>query len=195
LNGTNDIKSAATACFLTRKANYEAFLTLNFDGTPNNPSPLAQAFYASQANNEVYTLKEMLLQPDKKEFFKAMQAEVQSMFDGDIWEVVPRSEMESHYAAKRAKGQDVKREQIMMIWSFKRKRNPDGTLTKFKARLCCHGGQQQWGLNYWDTYAPVVSWSSIRILLTLSKLHGMYTKSIDFVQAYPQAKIKTTIFL
>ena len=83
----------------------------------------------------------------------------------------------------------------MMIWSFKRKRHPDGTLDKHKERLCCHGGQQQWGVNYWDTYAPVVSWSSIRILMTLSKLHNLHTKSVDFVQAYPQAKIKSEIYL
>ena len=83
----------------------------------------------------------------------------------------------------------------MMIWSFKRKRKPDGTLVKHKARLCCHGGQQQWGVNFWDTYAPVVSWSSIRILLIMANLHNLTTKSIDFVQAYPQAKVKSNIFL
>ena len=83
----------------------------------------------------------------------------------------------------------------MMIWSFKRKRNPEGIVTKHKARLCCHGGQQEWGINYWDTYSPVVSWSSVRILLTLSKLHNLHTKSIDFVQAFPQAKVKSMIFL
>ena len=82
-----------------------------------------------------------------------------------------------------------------MIWSFKRKRHPDGTFNKCKARLCCHGGQQQWGVNYWDTYAPVVSWSSVRILLTLAKLHNFHTKSVDFVQAYPQAEVKHPIFL
>lgn len=70
-----------------------------------------------------------------------------------------------------------------------------GSLRKHKARLCCHGGQQQWGLNHWDTYAPVVSWFSIRILLVLSKLHNLHTKSVAFVQAYPQAMIKSTIFL
>ena len=83
----------------------------------------------------------------------------------------------------------------MMIWSFKRKRKPDGTITKYKARLCCHEGQQEWGVNYWDTYSPVVSWSSVRILMTLAKLHNLHTKSIDFVQAFPQAKVKSTIFL
>ena len=111
------------------------------------------------------------------------------------WETVARREIERHYDKQRAQGTEVRRQQIMMIWSFKRKRHPDGTLKKYNARLCCHGGQQQWEINYWETHAPVVSWSSIRILLTLSKLHKLHTKSIDLIQAYPQARIKSTIYL
>ena len=83
----------------------------------------------------------------------------------------------------------------MMIWSFKRKRRPDGTLAKYKARLCCHRRQHELGVNYWSTYAPVVSWSSIRILMTLARLNNMHTKSVDFVQAFPQAAVKTNIYL
>ena len=46
---------------------------------------------------------------------------------------------------------------IMAIWSFKRKRYPDVSLNKHKARLFTHGGQQTWGRYYWDTYDPVVT--------------------------------------
>ena len=83
----------------------------------------------------------------------------------------------------------------MMIWSFKRKRDPQVNVTKHKARLCCHGRQQQWGVYYWHTYSPAVSWSLIRTLMTLSNLHDFHTKSFNFVQAFPQAKVKSTIFL
>ena len=124
-----------------------------------------------------------------------MEVEVESMFREKIWVAVPKRVMTEHYCNQRESGLDIKQHQIMMIWSFKRKRHPDGSLNKYKARLCCHGGQQQWGINYWDTYAPVVSWSSIRILMTIAKLHNMHTKSVDFVQAYPQAELKSTIFL
>ena len=103
--------------------------------------------------------------------------------------------MLDYYAKEREKGVNIKRQQLMMIWSFKKKRDPQGNIIEYKARLCCHGGQQQWGINYWDTYAPVVSWSSIRILMTLAELHNFHTKSADFVQAFPQAKVKSTIFL
>ncbi len=84
---------------------------------------------------------------------------------------------------------------IMAIWSFKRKRFPDGTLNKHKARLCAHGGQQTWGQDYWDTYAPVVTWASVRLLLVVAKIHGLSSKSIDFVLAFPQADLDVPVYM
>ena len=60
---------------------------------------------------------------------------------------------------------------IMSIWSFKRKQYPDGNLNKHKACLCAHGGMQTWGQNNWETYAPVVKWASVHILLAVAKIH------------------------
>ena len=62
---------------------------------------------------------------------------------------------------------------IMSIWSFKRKRYPDGTLNKYKARLCAHGGMQTWGQNYWETCAPVVNWASVCLILAIAKIHDL----------------------
>ena len=84
---------------------------------------------------------------------------------------------------------------IMALWPFKRKRFPDGTLNKHKARLCKHGGQQTWGQDYWDTYAPVVTWASVRLLLIVAKIHGLQSKSIDFVLAFPQADLDVPVYM
>eukprot|EP00957_Ditylum_brightwellii_P130262 9937040-Ditylum_brightwellii.AAC.1 len=80
----------------------------------------------------------------------------------------------------------------MLIWSFRRKCYADGSLSQHKARLCCHGGQQQWGVNFYETYAPVVVWASVRTMIVMSKLYNLNARSIDFILAYPQAKIKTS---
>lgn len=61
----------------------------------------------------------------------------------------------------------------MSMWAFRRKHTGFGEVTKHKARLCAHGGQQQWGVNYWETYAPVVDWMAIRLLLVLAEIHGL----------------------
>ena len=99
----------------------------------------------------------MMQQPDRAEFITAMEQEVQLFFTQKIWSTVPKQAMVKHYQRLRDKGQTIQRQQIIMVWSFKRKRHLDGTIKKHKARLCCHGEQQQLGVNYWDTYAPVVS--------------------------------------
>ena len=87
-------------------------------------------------------MKEMMRQPDQQEFIIAMKTEVQQMFEKNIWKNIMRSEIKEHYNTIRNKGQLVKREKLYLIWSFKQKCLPDGTLLKYKARLCCHEGQQ-----------------------------------------------------
>ena len=63
-------------CYQARVVKYNDFLETNFDGTSNNTSPFAQIYMTSQANNETYTLKEMLQQPDRDDFMEAMRKEV-----------------------------------------------------------------------------------------------------------------------
>ena len=84
---------------------------------------------------------------------------------------------------------------IQAIWSFKCKRYPDGTLNKHKAQLCVHGGMQQWGVSYWEAYSPVVNMLIVRLLLALCNIHGLESKSIDFILAFPQADLDVDIWM
>ena len=54
---------------------------------------------------------------------------------------------------------------------------------------------QEKGIQYCETYAPVVQWMNVRIMLTLAAMENLYTKSIDFVLAYPQANIDVDIYM
>ena len=73
---------------------------------------------------------------------------------------------------------------IMTVWTFKRKRNPLGEIIKYKARLNAHGGQTKEGIHYFDIYAPVVQWVTVRILMIVSILENLHNRSIDFVLAF-----------
>ena len=73
----------------------------------------------------------------------------------------------------------------MSVWAFKVKRYPDGRILKHKAHLNAHGGMQRWGVDYWETYAPVVNWISVRLLLVLLIIHKLDTTSIEFVFSIP----------
>jgi histone deacetylase 1/2 len=66
---------------------------------------------------------------------------------------------------------------------------------KHKAWPNVHGGQQQFGVNYFETYSPVVAWFSLCTLLTLSLLNNWCTRQIDFVLAYTRALIKFDMYM
>ena len=66
---------------------------------------------------------------------------------------------------------------------------------KWKARLNVHGGQQVHGINYWDTYTPVVAWPVIRFFFILSIIQGWKTRQLDFIMAFPQAPIQTPLYM
>jgi Reverse transcriptase (RNA-dependent DNA polymerase) len=50
-------------------------------------------------------------------------------------------------------------------------------------------------VNYWETYAPVVTWAAIRIVLVLVLMYKWSTVQIDFVLAYPQADVECDIYM
>jgi hypothetical protein len=58
-----------------------------------------------------------------------------------------------------------------------------------------HGGQQQFEINYYETFPPVVTWISLRTLLTLSLLNNWHTRQINFILAYPQAPIEFDMYM
>ena len=153
----------------------------HFDGTLNYIHPLALA--TKNADNDTFTLKEMMKQDDKTDFIKAMMTELMEHESRNHWTVIQRSNL------------PLEAKTILAIWSFKRKRFPDGRIMKYKARLCAHGGMQKWGVDYWETYSPVVNWVTVRTLMALSQIHGLETKSIDFVLAFPQADLDTDVFM
>jgi hypothetical protein len=115
-----------------------------------------------------------------------MEKEVSDHSERQHWQIFTRDEMKRTGYNGRV---------IMAVWTFKRKQNPFGEITKYKARLCAHGGQTQKDVHYTETYAPVVNWSTIRLLLTLANVYGWKSRQIDFVMAFPQADVKTDVFM
>ena len=82
------------------------------------------------------------------------------------------------------------------LWSMRRKRRiKTQEVYKWKARLNVHGRQQKHSFHYWDTYAPVVTWQTVRLFLILSILLGWQSQQLDFVMAYPQAPAEMTLYM
>jgi hypothetical protein len=66
---------------------------------------------------------------------------------------------------------------------------------KLKARWCVRGDRQLEGKDFFETYAPVVSWSTVRLLLILSVTLGLATKQVDYTLAFVQADLKEEVYV
>nr|GEX69899.1 zinc finger, CCHC-type [Tanacetum cinerariifolium] len=69
-------------------------------------------------------------------------------------------------------------------WIFKRKLKVDGTVEKFKARLVIHGFKQKSMIDYFDTYAPVIRISTIRLLIAMTLIHILIIHQMDVKTAF-----------
>ncbi|GJW59230.1 retrovirus-related pol polyprotein from transposon TNT 1-94 [Tanacetum coccineum] len=97
----------------------------------------------------------------------AMQEELNQFKTNDVWELVPNPMDMTIIGTK---------------WVYRNKLDENGVVTRNKARLVAQGYNQQEGIDYDETYAPVARLESIRILLAYAcaldfKLYQMDVKS------------------
>ncbi|GJT07805.1 retrovirus-related pol polyprotein from transposon TNT 1-94 [Tanacetum coccineum] len=88
----------------------------------------------------------------------AMQEELNQFVANDVWELVPQPRNMTIIGTK---------------WVFRNKLDENGIVSRNKARLVAQGYNQQEGIDYDETYAPVARLESIRILLA-------YACALDF---------------
>jgi hypothetical protein len=80
-------------------------------------------------------------------------------------------------------------------WVFKRKRDADGKVVKYKARLVAQGFTQIWGENYTDTFAPVGRAVSLRTMLAIAASRDLELLQADVEGAYLNGKIEEEIYM
>ena len=142
------------------------------------------AFVASKSDPDTMYYHEAIRQEDAQQFQEAMQKEIDDHHSNDHWEFFERDKVPEDNKV------------LSSVWSMKRKRRiKTREVYKWKARLNVHGGQQVKGIHFWETFAPVVTWASIRLVLILALIMKWHTRQIDFVLAFPQAPAETDLYM
>jgi hypothetical protein len=141
------------------------------------PSP--EAYVASAHDPDTLTWDQAMAdQEHVEEWRQAIDVEVRALEQMETWEEVPKSEAQTKI--------------LPGTWVLRVKRNPDGRIKKYKARYCVRGDLQE---GEFDTFAPVVAWTTIRLLLILALTLEWYTCSVDFSSAFVQAVLDDPVWI
>src|SRR5271155_3881687 len=131
--------------------------------------------------DEPATVKEAINHPERgKQWEKAIQDEVNSHLKNHTWDIVPRPR---------------NRQVVSNKFAFKHKKNEVARIVRLKARLVARGFSQIYGIDYLDTYAPVVKLASIRILLAIAAIYGLEIHQMDVVTAFLAGELEEEIYM
>lgn len=105
-------------------------------------------------NKEPDTVQEAL---NDKNWYKAMKEEYEALIRNETWSFIPPP---AEYKIVGNK------------WMFRVKQNSDGSIAKYKARLVAKGFQQTEGIDYFETFSPVIKASTVKVILSLAAMHS-----------------------
>uniref|UniRef100_A0AAV1VDY6 Polyprotein n=2 Tax=Peronospora matthiolae TaxID=2874970 RepID=A0AAV1VDY6_9STRA len=150
-------------------------------------TPTSSAFWHASANaveaavdfSEPSTFEEAVSGPDQVHWRKAIDAELDSMKLRGVFR-----------AAKLPNGQGA----IGTKWVFKIKRKADGSIEKYKARLVAKGFRQKYGIDYTETFSPVVKYVTLRMVIAITKHFGWPLDQLDVVTAFLYGVMKEKVF-
>ena len=142
---------------------------------------ILQSFIASQdAATEPQSYEQAILGPDKEEWKASMNEEINSLLKNETWELVALPE---------------ERKAIENKWVFRVKRDKNGIEIKKKSRLVIKGFRQKYGIDYKETFAPVVQMQSLRPPLALSVINNWKSFQVDVKTAFLYGTLEEDIYM
>ncbi|MDD9372396.1 MAG: reverse transcriptase domain-containing protein, partial [Acidimicrobiales bacterium] len=125
------------------------------------------------------TIAEAMSRPDSKLWTDAIQNELKSFEENNAWELVD--------TPKDCSIVDCK-------WVFKRKVDSANNV-QYRARLVARGFTQQCGIDYDETFSPVVRHSTLRFLVALSCKFDLNITHLDVATAFLNGHLKEKVFM
>ena len=129
---------------------------------------------------EPKTLEQVLTSAEKHHWVKAMEKEIKSLQENEVWELVELPDGRKPVGNK---------------WVFKLKTDEDGKIERYKARLVAQGYTEIFGMDYAETFCPVVRLESVRALMALSVQHKFHLHQMDVTTAFLNGELEEALFM
>ena len=147
----------------------------------NRSRPAEQAkVVLTDETHDPRTYKEAMARSDAADWDAACEDEIRNFQMMGVYDIVPRPEDRKVIGSK---------------WVLRRKRGPDGSVQKYKARIVAQGFTQVEGLDYDQTFAPVVKLSTFRAILAIAVQQNLTIHQMDVKAAYLNGKLKEEIYM
>ena len=114
------------------------------------------------------------------EWRAAMSSELTALMSHGTWDLIP--------PPKDCKPVGCK-------WVFRIKRKADGSVEKFKAWLVAKGYNQRPGVDYKETFSPVVKPATIRTVLNIAVMNGWSLRQMDVNNAFLHGMLSETVYI
>ena len=132
------------------------------------------------AVEEPATMQEALSSKYSAQWKAAADCEYQSLMENKTWELVELP---------------TNRKTIGSKWVFKVKYGKHGEVDRFKGRLVAKGYSQKYGVDYDETFSPVLRFSSLRILLAYAVQKKMLVHQMDVTTAFLNGDLEEEIYM
>ena len=110
----------------------------------------------------------------------AMEEEMNTLAENETWDLVDAP-----------KGVNP----IGCRWVYKIKYNTDDSVNRYKTRFVSKGYAQQHGIDYDETFAPVVKMTTVCVLLAVTAAKGLHLHQIDVKNAFLQGELEEQVYM